>query len=146
MKSWILAVFLSLVAIAPIFYAIYYTRTSPSMNPPVLTTVQFPGPKPNAELEAGAIFEVRACKVIDGYRFGMFLEGNRWIEAHLQVAVKDEAAPVVIEWLNKTTSPPPTVKLLRRAGNHWIVEFHLTKDEKRENVLTLLREKGLLLL
>lgn len=146
MKTWVLAIVLALVAIAPILYLVYYGKnvTNNSDSSPVLTTVEFVKPA-EAKLEVGSVYEVRACKVIDGYRFAMFLEGNKWIEAHLPVATKDEATNVVIEWLNSTTSPVPTVKLLRKLGNYWIVEFQLTVNGKQEKITSLLKAKNLLL-
>jgi len=144
MKNWVLAVFLAVVAIAPIGYIVYNQKEATSSDSPVLTTVEFVKPA-QTELEVGAVYEVKACKVIDGYRFGMFLEGNKWIEAHLTTATKDEAATAVIEWLNNTTSPVPTVKLLRKLNSYWIVEFRLTVSGKQESLTSLLRAKNLLL-
>lgn len=132
------------MAIAPVGYIVYNQSEETSSESPVLTTVEFVKPH-QAQLEIGATYEVRACKVIDGYRFGMFLEGDKWIEAHLTTATKDEAAPAVIEWLNNTTSPAPTVKLLRKLNSYWIVEFRLTVDGKQETLTSLLKAKNLLL-
>jgi hypothetical protein len=144
MKSWILAILLAIVAIAPAGYLVYNRPQATSVEPPVLTTVEFVKP-PQPELEVGLIYEVRACKVIDGYRFGMFLEGDKWIEAHLTSATKNEVTQVVIDWLNNTKAPVPTVKLLRKTSNHWIVDFRLTIGEKQESVTALLKAKSLLL-
>lgn len=144
MKTWILAIILSVVAIAPTAYIVYYGYEDEVKNEQaVLTTVEFVKP-PTSELKVGDTFEVRACKVIDGYRFGLFLEGNKQIEAHLSTATKDEATEVVIEWLNNTTTPVPTVKLLRKTGSFWIVDFRLTVNGKTERVIELLKAKNLL--
>lgn len=146
MRRWVLPFFLAVLAIAPFLYVVYYGKdTTSEATSPVLTTVEFVREHNPAQLEVGAEFNVLACKVIDGYRFGMFLEGNKWIEAHLPVATKDEATPVVIEWLNNTTTPVPTVKLLRKTGSFWIVSFRLMVSGKQEEITTLLKANDLLL-
>ena len=136
---------LAVIALAPVAFLTYHYLGRPTPPDTAIASVQFESPRPPQNLEPGAKFDVKACKVLDGYRFEMYLEGNRWIEAHLAVATKEEASPIVVEWLNKTVPPPPTVTLLRQVGNHWIVEFHLTVDGKRANMVDLLRSKGLLL-
>lgn len=144
MRAWFLAVVLGVIAIAPVLLVGYYYRgVGPSEKP--IASVRFEDENPHKKMEPGAEFEVRACKVIDGFRFEMYLEGGKWIEAHLPVATKDEASQVVVEWLNKTTPPSPTVTLRRQVGNVWIVDFHLQVDGKRSSILDLLRAKGLLL-
>lgn len=144
MRTWFLAIVLGVIAIAPVVLVSYYYRGGTPVEKPI-ASVQFEGDNPNRVLEPGAVFEVRACKVLDGYRFGMYLEGGKWIEAHLPTATKDEASQVVVELLNKATPPAPTVTLRRQVGHYWVVDFHLTVDGKRSSVLDLLREKGLLL-
>lgn len=144
MKAWMLAVILAVVAIAPAICLVYYVVKSVP-NDPTIASVQFEPQKVQKVLEVGVVFEVRACKVLDGFRYEMYLDNGKWIEVHLAVAAKDEANSFVVEWLNKTTAPPPSITLLRRVGNYWIVDFHLTVDGKRVNMVDLLRIKGLLL-
>ena len=79
------------------------------------------------------------------FLFGLYLENNKWIEAHLSVATKEAAIPVVISLLNSTTPPPPTVTLLRKVENYWIVKFHLMNNGQRVTLVNVLRGKGLLL-
>lgn len=147
MRSWIIAFVLGSIAIAPILFVVYDKSPLSQKAPdiPALATVEFKQKPKSYELEAGAEFEVRACKVIDGYRFGLFLEGDNWIEAHLPYATKEEASTSVVEWLNKAEPPPPTVVLRRNAGDHWIVDLYLTVDGQRRSVVDLLEEKDLLL-
>lgn len=147
MKNWILAFILALVAIAPIGYLVYYNAHN--QNQPVhqdnYPMVEFETQK-MAAMEIGTKHNVLACKVVDGYRFLMFLENEEHIESHLSVAVKPEASDVVIELLNNATVPPPTVELLRKVDNRfWIVKLTLTVDGKRQDIVELLRGQDLIL-
>ena len=147
MKSWILAAILAVVAIAPIFYLVYNMKLAPETrrSPEAVTVVEFDRVIKNYALEPGAVFDVLACKVVDGYKFGLYLEGEKWIEAHLAVATSEEAIPFVIELLNNAELPPPSVTLLRQVGDYWIVEFELTQNGKRVSLVDVLRSKELLL-
>lgn len=146
MRTTIIALFLAIIAIAPIFYiAYYYVGEKPQVQADPIATVDFQTRPKSLELKPGATLDVLSCKVVDGYQFGLFLEGDKWIMAHLSVATDEEAIPVVIEWLNSAEPPPPTVTLLRKVGDYWIVDFHLTHEGQRVNMITLLRDKGLLL-
>lgn len=142
MKSRILAVLLVVIAIAPaIILGYYYQSTHVAMSDNPIASMEF---SHTQTLETGSEFDVKACKVLDGFRYDMYLEGGKWIEAHLAVATKDEANVIVVELLNATTSPP-TVRLLKQVGNYWIVDFYLTVDGKRANMVDVLQEKQLLL-
>jgi hypothetical protein len=146
-KTWILAVILGAVAIAPFLYLAYHMldARAPKQGRTSLAVVEFqPKIKPTA-IEVGATFTVMSVSIHDGYRFSLNLEGAD-VEAHLPVATKEEAIPVVIDLLNSTTPPPPTVTLLRHVdGEYWIVDIQLTKDGERENLGDYLRSKDLLL-
>ena len=144
MKSWILAILLAAVAIAPIFYLVYNAKSGTPKSPSI-ATVEFKQIRKSTVLEPGAVFDVRACKVVDGYKFGLYLEGDKWIEAHLASATKEEAIPVVIELLNNAEPPPPSVTLLRKVEDYWIVDFELTQSHKRVKLVSILRSKELLL-
>lgn len=151
MKTWLLAIILAAVAIAPFGYLAYYMyeeRVPREREKPSLAIVEFqPEIKPTS-LEVGATFTIRAVNVHDGYRFALNLEGVVSIVAHLPVATKEEAIPVVIELLNNTTPPPPTATLMRSVdgGDYWIADIHLnTMDGKRESLVDYLRGKDLLL-
>lgn len=144
MKAWILAILLGLIALAPILGIAYYNRSGvPAVEP--IAAVQFQPEHVEKKLESGVEFDVRGCKVIDGYRFELLLEGNKWIEAHLSVATKQEANAVVVDLLNNTTLPIPTVTLRRNIGRYWIVDFHLMVEGRRLNLVDVLRQKGLVL-
>jgi len=146
MRSWIVALVLALVAIAPIYYITYHLRGgSTNPEPSSIATVQFQQRPRTVKLEEGANLNVLSCKVVDGYKFGLHLEGDKWIAGHLPVATKEEAIPLVIEWLNKAEPPTPTVTLLRKVGDYWIVDFHLTVNGERVSMVSLLRSKHLLL-
>ncbi|CAE7860226.1 dnaE [Symbiodinium microadriaticum] len=143
MKNWVLAFILALAALAPIGYFVYHN--TPQDRPPVhndsYPMVQFETQK-MAAMEPDTKHNVLACKVVDGYRFLMFLENEEHIEAHLPVATKPEAVGVVVELLNKTSSPPPTVKLLRKVDNrYWIVEFTITIEGESKDLVEYLRGK-----
>jgi hypothetical protein len=103
-----------------------------TMAPVVRPVTQRP-----SSLKSGGKYDVKACKVLDGHIFHMCLEGDEWIEAHLKVSAKDEARAVVVGWLNKATPPSPSVTLLRQTDSHWIVEFELTVEGKRESMVDL---------
>jgi hypothetical protein len=138
-----LAILLAVVAIAPAcLISYYYTKSTPVERP--IASVDFEPERPQ-KLEIGTKYEVKACKVLDGYRFEMYLEGGKWIEAHLRTATKDDATNVVVELLNKTTPPAPTVTLIRQTKHYWIVDMELTVEGKRVDLTELLRSKGLIL-
>ena len=89
MKTWILAILLGSIAIAPFLYLAYHMHEvrTPRIRPS-LAIVEFePQTKPTS-LEEGATFTIRAVNVLDGYRFALNLEGVASIEAHLPVATK----------------------------------------------------------
>ena len=135
--------FLAVLAVAPVGYFAYNSR--PEKSPTALATIQFEEQQRKLLLEPGAVFGIKSVKVIDGYKFGLYLENNKWVEAHLSVATKEKAIPVVIDLLNGTTPPPPTATLLRKVGNYWIVELRLTQNGQRVKLVDVLRSKGLLL-
>ena len=150
MKTWILAVVLGMTAIAPFLYLAYHNfeiqtrEIQPRLQD--LAVVQFQSETKPTKVEEGAVFTVLSCQVLDGYQFMLHLDGGGFIEAHLPVATKKEAIPVVIEAFNKATPPLPTVKLLRDVeGVYWIVDMHVCIEGKRERMVDYLREQELTL-
>lgn len=147
-KVWVLALTLGVVALAPVLFVAYYygapTKIVQNQMSPPIADFKFET-KTTETLEPGAEFDVLACKVIDGYRYEMYLEGDKWIVAHLTQATKDEASPVVVELLNKTTPPSPKVILRRQVADYWIVDFHLSVDGTQSKMTDVLKAKGLLL-
>ena len=144
LKIVLLALVLAIVAIVPVGVVLYNCRLGES---PV-GSVEFEGGKPPQKLETGMKLRVKACKVIDGYRYDVLLDNDRWMEAHLAVAAKEEATTAALAILDEAaqTSNPPTLTLLRQVGKVWIVDFSLTtKDGKRESMSALLGSRGLLL-
>lgn len=144
MRRLIIGTLLALLALAPISYA-GYTYYKQRQDARYLASVEFQSETQDSGLEVGSKLEVRACKVMDGFRFLLILEDGSRVEAHLTAATKDEAVPVVVDWLNNTTPPRPTVTLLRHVDGVWIASFHLTVNGKSENMVDLLKAKGLLL-
>lgn len=146
MKSWLLAAVIGFisaaVAIAPFFVFLYKGNNSKPEK--AVAAIQFEPERMERKFEAGSEFTVRAIKVIDGYRFELYLEGNQWIEAHLPVAAKEEATAVVIDWFNKANPPAPTVILRRQVNSFWVVDLYLTVNGNRATVTEMLKAKGLL--
>lgn len=158
MRTWILAFVLGIVAIAPIFYLVYHSYVD--FKEPKTESIDVVENKPsndgdllnpliefkhkNTKLEKGVTIDVIACKIVDGYKFLLYLDGDQWIEGHLPVATKDEAVTFVSDLLNTETSVP-TVTLLREVEDYWIVDFNLIHDNQRVSVVSLLKSKGLLL-
>lgn len=147
MKTWILAVVLGTVAIAPFLYLSYHIpNTRNHKYERESLAVEFQPQIKLTAVEVGATFTVMSMEIHDGYRFTLNLEGVANVEAHLPVATKDDAISVVIELLNNATPPPPTVTLLRCVdGEYWIVDIQFTKDDDQENLVEYLRCKDLLL-
>jgi len=146
MKTWILAVVLAAIAVAPFLYVVYYNHDPVAgRHRPSLATVQFQPENEPVSLEPGAVFLVRSCQVIDGYQFVLGLDGGLQIEAHLPTATKEEAIPVVIELLSAQQSSPPSVTLLREVGDVWIAHLEIHVGDNREKLLEYLRGKELLL-
>lgn len=128
---------LVVAAIAPFAVMLYYKSDKPvSKNEHKVC---------DKKLETGAVFQVRACKVLDDMSFEMFLENDKLIKARLSVATKDGAKPVVVDWLKKTTMPSPTVVLQELEGNYWIVDFQLQVNGNRCALSQLLREQNLVI-
>lgn len=142
MRAWTLAFLLAVIALAPVFIlAYYYARNN------------VPSEQPNGSinfddrqcLDLGIEYEVKACKVIDGHRFALCLQGGKWIEGHLTAVSKEHAGAFAVQCMNSATPPVPTVILLRQLGNYWVVDLKLTLDGKRVSMKELLASKGLLL-
>ena len=146
MKKWAIAVGLALLAIAPMGFLAYHFGLSDQQGGPTknMAVIEFQVKK-NTKLEPGSEIEVKACEVLDGYKYGLYLEGDQLIEAHLAVATKSEATEVVVEWLRKAGPPAPTVVLKRQVGDYWIVDLHATVNNARVNVVDMLKAKELLL-
>lgn len=143
------ATLLAMIAVAPIFYLLYsfYNRTTVG---PVADVIQFEPINPVTVLEAGAVLSVRACSVFDGYKFSLYISGGKQINAHLPIATKEEAYPVVVDLLKKSGGTPrtstPSVTLLRNVGDYWIVDFYFTMDGNRVRLLDVLQDEDLLLI
>ena len=133
MKSLMLIGLLAAVAIAP---AVFFWYTSQR----IAVSIDF-----DATLQAGDTFNVKACKVVDGSRYEMYLEDGQWIKASLSVFAKDEAAPVVSRWLANSFPPRPTVTLLKKVDDYWIVDFQVTLNGEKFSMNNLLQKKDLLL-
>lgn len=133
MKSWMLIILLAAVAIAPAVFFWYSSQR-------IAASINF-----DATLQAGDTFNVKACKVVDGSRYEMYLEDGQWIKACLSVFAKDEAAPVVSRWLTSSFQPCPTVTLLKKVDDCWIVDFQITMNSERISMNDLLQKKELLL-
>ncbi len=156
-KVWSLALILGVIAIAPVFALAYYlsdfTQPVPVVpvapqevpSEPIVADFEFESEKEKL-FQPGAEFSVRSCKVVDGYRFQLYLDGGSQITGHLTSATKDEATQVVVELLNNITTPRPTVILRRKSGDNWIVDFYISVDGKRASLVEMLRKKELLLL
>lgn len=155
MKRVIFIVALAIFAVAPVFYIAYNAKYSGVENskpileakpePEVKSFPEIQFQKVSQELKPGAQLNVLACKVIDGYRFGLILEGDNLIEAHLPVATKESATTTVVEWLNEVNSVPPIVTLIRKVDNYWIVRLVLIKNGSKIDMVDALQSKGLLL-
>lgn len=148
MKYWILAIFLAIVAIAPIGY-LTYDKIDVFSDSNVVGndsehdyTIEFE-PQRVTSMDPGSEHIVLACRVVDGYKFDMYLLNEEHIEAHLTVATKSGSKQFVENLLKKTTSPPPVVTLLRDTGDHWIVDFEFMVEGEKTNLLTLLKKQGL---
>jgi hypothetical protein len=144
MRAWLLAILLSVIALAPVFLLTYYYARS--YNPPEqpIGAIEFQQSQPSI-FKVGCEYEIRACKVIDGNRYALCLQGGKWIEGHLTVVSKEEAGVYAVEVLNEAKPPVPTVTLLRQVGHYWIVDMKITVGGKRTSMKELLAAKGLLL-
>lgn len=151
MKSGVywLCLLLAATALAPLVYIVYNNSVGPGPVPELnmaqpIASIEFSTTQPK-ELAEGSELEVKACRVIDGYRFVMTLEGDNAITAHLANATTEAATGSVVEILNESASKPPSVVLLRRVGDYWIVDFLITVDGERSSLTDILSAKGLLL-
>lgn len=149
-KAWILAVILGVLALVPCLYLVYDQNIElPIVQPiinstePVIADFEFEIQK-EKELNVGVEFNLNSCKVLDGYRFQLSLEGGKQITAHLTAATKDEATTVVVGLLTEAKSTRPTIILRRKTGDYWIVDFYVSLDGKRVNLIEDLRAKELL--
>lgn len=148
MKNWVLAFVLAAIAIAPIGFLVYHNVSNQKKSPEIQP--QYPIFQFETErlppVEANTEHNVMACKVVDGHRFLMYLENGQHIEAHLSVFTKPEATALVTKLLNETKAPPPKVKLLRNIDSrYWVVNFTLTIDGDRKDLVAYLRTKDLVL-
>lgn len=141
----IAAVLLAVLCTIPLLWVGYKYSQPVVEERPSIASVEFPIERKQITMQPGAQFQMRGCNVIDGYRFEMSLDNGQTIEAHLPVATKAEAIPIVVDCLKKASSPPPVVKLLRNTGTFWIVDFELTVDNNRSSIIEMLRSRDLLL-
>lgn len=128
-------------AIAPMAVLLYHNGSHTEQT---IASVRFEAETPD-RMEVGQTFAVKACRVIDGYRFEVCLENGKWFETHLALAAKEEAAAVVVGWLNSATPPAPTITLLRPVGPVWVVDFRLCLQGKSCSMADMLRANGLAL-
>lgn len=168
-KSTLIAIFLSVIAIAPCLYLVYNKSTFRSnevqvdrngpvplteeefekfkqqiLNSQIKEDIDFHHQKIDDELKVGGQYSVVACKVIDGYRFLVQTESEQWIEIHLPVAAKEEAANPVIERL-KLTQSNPSIKMLRMVKGYWIADLQIQIEGKQESLISFLKTNNLLL-
>lgn len=93
-------------------------------------------------LTVGETYEVRACKVVGGNRFEVYLDDG-WIEARTAGVPLDGAAEAARDMLSDAVPPPPTVRVIRREKFWWLVDLELTLPGGRESMADALRRLGL---
>jgi len=138
-KNWLIMLFLIVVGSVPAAYWYFFKRESTVDNFPV---IRFVSEEPK-QMVPMAEFRVFACKVLDGGVFVVTLENQQTIEVRLKMIAKQEAYQEVAEVLKSAGSP--TVVLLRKIGDYWVVDFNLTLQGKRTTMIEWLSSKGLLL-
>jgi|LakMenE18May11ns_1017448.scaffolds.fasta_scaffold9922397_5 hypothetical protein len=143
-----------LLALAPIYLVFFgnpyrlkiydpieLKKNSTNQINPVVADLQFDFEKEKI-LEAGVEFSLKSCRILDGYRFQLVLEGGNQITAQLTSATKDEATQPVVDLLKQTKIP--SVLLRRKSGDVWIVDIYVSINGKITNLIDELRTKGLL--
>lgn len=136
-----LYVVIVVAAIAPISMMVYNTFASQKVVSPYVT-IEYVSEKPK-DMVVGSEFPITSCQIVDGYIFIFALDNNQAIEGRLRIATKEEATPAVIEVLKTAVSP--SVVLLRKVGNYWIVDLNLTTNAKRTTLVEWLEDKKLTL-
>lgn len=146
MRHLLLACLL-LIALAPACWLLYHQfyGNTQTVDESLGAVVSFEPPVQSGVMEPGAQFTVRSCRVLDGYRFSLYIGPGKIIPAQLAVATKEEALPVVVDLLSKSSPPPPTITLLRQVEHNWIVQFRIFQDGKPVNLVEVLRKQDLLL-
>lgn len=141
---WICAFIFGTITVIPFAYLAYlYSGIDFYHKTPYEATIEYVNGAENSPIEAGGEFSIRSCCVIDGFRFAILLENNKWINARLNVVTKTDATKKVIEILG--LSPSPVVVLKRKIDDYWIIDIRLTLDTKVVMLGDLLRELNLAL-
>ena len=139
---WIMAFIFGTIAVIPIAYFAYLYSDFYQENQLYEATIQYSSVK-ESPVEVGSEFSIKSCRVIDGFRFSILLENDRWINAQLNVATKVDATKKVVEILE--LSSVPIVILKRKIDDYWIVDIRLTLDSKVVMLGNLLRELNLVI-
>lgn len=153
-KILLLLVGFALTALFPVAYNLFFSHNiviepvasnqKNKVDEPVIADLKFQLEKDKA-FEPGAEFNIVDCKVIDGYRFYLSLDGGNYIIAHLTHATKNEATQVVVDLLKNSAPSRPSIILRRKTGDFWIVDLFPFLDGKKSNLVDILRTKDLLL-
>lgn len=138
---WLVAV-MGLITLVPIGYFLYNYHEASKVASSPYATFEYVSQKPK-EMVPGSEFMVASCQIVDGHIFLMRLDNKEVIEARLTTVTKEEATPVVVEALKSAISP--SVVLRRKIGSYWVVDFNLTTETKRVNLVEWLEGKKLTL-
>lgn len=148
-----IAYVLLVLALIPVGYIVYTSFNQGNKPEPVATqlpvqqqsvaTIDYQQPQVVKRMEPNTSFAVKSVRVRDGYMFRVLLENGVWIDAVLARATKAEATPIVVNTLK--SSKDPTVMLLRKVEDVWIVEMHLIIDKHPINLTALLGTQDMLL-
>lgn len=121
MKSVLLAIMLGVIVITPFVYL--------TMKPKVFVLS-----KQNFAL--GSTKTVKACKA-DKNKLILILDDDSIIHAYLSTNKKIDLSQVP-KILIYAEPPAPSVLFKKRAKDGWLVEFYLTLNKKRYNLLDVL--------
>jgi hypothetical protein len=138
-NAWIYLLFTLIIGLSPVYYVWQSIEPAGIEDQQAYGYVEFVHLE-HKQVKVGEEFNIKACKIVDGYIFEVLLDNDLWIEAHLTTATKDDAAPLVAELVRMSTFP--SVVLKRKVGDFWIVDFNLTVAEKRINMMEWLKLKG----
>ena len=93
-------------------------------------------------LQEGKEYKVETVRVQKGHEFEIKIYDVGWIKGVLSKKTPVLSRKPVLELINSSTNP--RVILIERLDNHWTVDIKLTEDGQEVDLISWLKNQGLL--
>ena len=140
MRSWSLAIFLTLAIISPLGCLGWLVYNGQNIQQVQNGSVEFQ----QTVLQEGMEVPIGAINVLNGHKFEVAIDQNRWIIIRLPSMTKTGSVEKVKEILQTNQGANPSVKLLREFDDYWVADIYINTPNKT-SLLDVVRRKNLLL-